>query len=74
MTINISEILDTNNNVDFDSLKSFGIEEIENLWNSIQVKRINGCTERDKIVKSKCIQVLETLYRKPWDETSKNIK
>lgn len=71
MTLSIAEFLDSDNNLNLESLKSLGIDQVERLWNSLQVKGFNGLTERDKIVKKKCIDVLESRYRKPWDETSK---
>lgn len=56
---------------DSDSIKHLGIEQVEKLWNTLQVKGINGLNETEKAIKRKCIEVLEVLYRKPWDETSK---
>lgn len=70
MTVNLADFFDSNKNVDLDQIKSLGIEQVESLWNSLQVKGFNGLTERDKIVKIKCIEVLESGYRRPWDEPS----
>lgn len=68
MTLSVSDVLKTG---DLDLIKKLGIEQVEKLWNTLQVKGINGLNETEKAIKKKCIEVLEVLYRKPWDETSK---
>jgi hypothetical protein len=68
MTISVSDVLKTGN---LDSIKNLGIEQVEKLWNTLQIKGMNGSNETERDMKMKCIEVLEVLYRKPWDETSK---
>lgn len=71
MTVSVSDVLRTGN---LDLIKHLGIEQVEKLWNTLQIKGINGLSENEKAAKRKCIEVLEVLYRKPWDETSKQLK
>ena len=71
MTVSASDVLKTGN---LDSIKQLGIEQVEKLWNVLQIKGLNGLSENEKAIKRKCIEVLEVLYRKPWDETSKQLK
>lgn len=70
MTISVSDVLRTGN---LDLIKHLEIEQVEKLWNTLQIKGTNGFSENEKAAKRKCIEVLEVLYRKPWDETSKQL-
>lgn len=69
MTVSVSDVLKTGN---LDLIKHLGIEQVEKLWNTLQVKGINGLSGEEKRIQQKCVEVLEALYRKPWDETSKS--
>lgn len=68
MTVNISEIISSGNT---DTIKTLGVEQVEKLWNTLQIKGINGTSENEREMQRKCVEVLECLYRKPWDENSK---
>lgn len=71
MTLNICDFIEKSSFVGLDRLKELPIEQIEKLWNTLQVKSINGLTNHEKELREKCVEVLENLYRKPWDENSK---
>jgi hypothetical protein len=76
MTINIEDFINpiSVESIDLEIIGAFNVEQVEKLWNSLQIKRLKSDTplkESDNLVKNKCIEVLEKLYRKPWDETSK---
>lgn len=71
MTVNIEDFINSNSPADLDVIQTFNIEQVEKLWNSIQIRGITfRVNERDNLIKNKCIEVLEKLYRKPWDEQS----
>lgn len=65
------DIQDYTNQVDLNAVGSFNIEQIEKLWNSLKIKGLRLLEEKDQAIKNKCIEMLEKLYRKPWDESSK---
>lgn len=65
------DIQDYTNQVDLNAIGSFNIEQIEKLWNSLKIKGLRLLEEKDQAIKNKCIEMLEKLYRKPWDESSK---
>lgn len=69
MTVDIEDSINPIVSVD---LEGYNVEQVEKLWNSLQIKGMKSQEESDKLIKNKCIEVLEKLYRKPWDETSKN--
>ena len=73
MTVEIQDFVNSNTSksTDLEAIGSFSVEQVEKLWNSLKIKGLNCQEERDKATKNKCIEVLEKLYRKPWDETSK---
>ena len=73
MTVNIDNFINSASSVDLETIGSFNVEQIEKLWNSLQIKGMKFQEERDKAIKNKCIEVLEKLYRKPWDETSNSL-
>ena len=62
---------DYTNQVDLNAIGSFNIEQIKKLWNSLKIKGLRSQEEKDQAIKNKCIEMLENLYRKPWDESSK---
>lgn len=69
MTVEITDFVE-DKNVDLELIGSFGINKVEKLWNLLQIRGIKPENERDTAIRLKCIEVLEKLYRKPWDETS----
>ena len=71
MTLNICDFIERSNVISLDRLKELPIEQIEKLWNTLQFKSINGLTNYEVALREKCVEVLENLYRKPWDENSK---
>lgn len=68
MTVNITDIIKSGNT---ELIKTLGIEQVEKLWNTLQIKGINGSNEKGRALQRNCVEVLECLYRKPWDENSK---
>lgn len=72
MTLSIIDFLDSSK--DLNLLKTLGVDEVEKIWNALQIKSLNGTNDREIAVKIKCLEVLETGYRKPWDEASMEIE
>ena len=70
MTIEITDFIE-DKSVDLELIASFSISKIEKLWNLLQIRGVKPESERDIALRLKCIEVLEKLYRKPWDENSK---
>lgn len=73
MTINIEDFINpiSSKSVNLEVIASFNVDQVEKLWNSLQIKGLKSQEESsDRLIKNKCLEVLEKLYRKPWDETS----
>ena len=55
--VNIDDFI--NSKANLEAIESFNVEQVEKLWNSLQIKGLNSQVESDKLVKNKCIEVLE---------------
>lgn len=73
MTIEITDFIE-DKSINLELIGSFNVNKIEKLWNLLQIRGGKPENERDFAIRLKCIEVLEKLYRKPWDENSKSIK